>query len=147
MGIQVTIDLLDRTQVIEVGFALYASRHYLAEHGAKHWAFVGYEESLLDTPQQQWLEKTAAGRPFTFRSNDLNMLLQAVRSGLGVGVLPHFLARNDPLLVPIASPECPVKRTLWLVLHPDVRRSPRVRAVADEVVEIFAGEALRNLAT
>lgn len=133
--------------LIEVGFALYASRHYLAEHGAKHWAFVGYEESLLDTPQQQWLEKTTAGRPFTFRSNDLNMLLQAVRSGLGVGVLPHFLARNDPLLVPIASPECPVKRTLWLVLHPDVRRSPRVRAVADEVVEIFAGEALRNLAT
>lgn len=127
--------------LIEVGYALYASRYYLAQHGAKHWAFVGYEESLLDTPQQQWLEKTAAGRPFAFRSNDLNALFQAVRAGLGVGVLPHFMARNDPLLVPIPSPECTVKRTLWLVLHPDVRRSPRVRAVADEVIEIFAGEA------
>lgn len=133
--------------LVDVGFALYASRHYLAQHGAKHWAFVGYEESLLDMPQQQWLEKNAAGRPFAFRSNDLHTLLQAVRAGLGVGVLPHFLARNDPLLVPITSPECPVKRTLWLVLHPDVRRSPRVRAVADEMVEIFAGEAIRNLAT
>lgn len=133
--------------LIDVGFALYASRQYLAQHGEEHWTYVGYEESLIEMPQQQWLEKTAAGRPFSFRSNDLHILLQAVRSGLGVGVLPHFLARNDPLLVPISSPECPVKRTLWLVMHPDVRRSPRVRAVADEVIEIFAGEALRNLTT
>lgn len=133
--------------LIDVGFALYANRQYLAQHREEHWTYVGYEESLIETPQQQWLEKTAGGRPFTFRSNDLNILLQAVRSGLGVGVLPHFLARNDPLLAPISSPECPVKRSLWLVMHPDVRRSPRVRAVADEVVAIFAGEALRNLAT
>lgn len=133
--------------LVEIGFALYASRDYLAQHGNQRWTFVGYEESLLDMPQQQWLDKAAAGRPFAFRTNDLSALFQAVRAGLGVGVLPHFLARNDPLLVPISTPECPVKRMLWLVLHPDVRRSPRVRAVADEVVEIFAGEALRNLAT
>ncbi|MEZ5501609.1 MAG: LysR family transcriptional regulator [Halioglobus sp.] len=131
--------------LLERGFALYASRHYLAQHGEKHWAFVGYEESLLEMPQQQWLEKIAADRPYAFRSTDLNILHQAARAGLGVGVLPHFLARNDPLLVPISSPECPVKRTLWLVLHPDVRRSPRVRAVADEVVNIFAADAMRHL--
>ncbi|HET8708048.1 MAG TPA: LysR family transcriptional regulator [Pseudomonadales bacterium] len=127
--------------LIEVGFGLYANRHYLTQHEAADWTYVGYEDSLIEMPQQQWLEKAAAGRPFTFRSNDLNILLQAVRSGLGVGVLPHFLAHNDPLLIPISSPACPVKRTLWLVMHPDVRLSPRVRAVADELVEIFAREA------
>ncbi len=133
--------------LVEIGFALYASRDYLARHGTQHWTFVGYEESLLDMPQQQWLDKTAAGRPFAFRTNDLSALFQAVRAGLGVGVLPHFLARNDPVLALIPSPECPVTRTLWLVLHPDVRRSPRVRAVADGLVEIFSEEALRKLAT
>jgi DNA-binding transcriptional LysR family regulator len=133
--------------LVEIGFALYASRDYLARHGTQHWSFVGYEESLLDMPQQQWLDKTAAGRPFAFRTNDLSALFQAVRAGLGVGVLPHFLARNDPVLALIPSPECPVTRTLWLVLHPDVRRSPRVRAVADGLVEIFSEEALRKMAT
>jgi DNA-binding transcriptional LysR family regulator len=133
--------------LIDIGYALYGSKHYLAQRKSEQWAFVGYDESLLQSPQQQWLEKIAAGRPFAFRSNDLNALLQAVRAGLGVGAMPHFLARNDPLLVLISPPECPVKRTLWLVMHPDVRRSPRVRAVADEVIEIFAGDALRKLST
>lgn len=122
--------------LVEIGYGLYGMRSYVAEVNSADWAFVGYEESLMGTPQQQWLEKTANDRAFSFRSNDLGSLCQAVKGGLGVGVLPNFLAGDDPSLV-LLSPACPVTRTLWLVMHPDVRRSPRVRAVADGIVGIL----------
>jgi DNA-binding transcriptional LysR family regulator len=38
------------------------------------------------------------------------------------------------------DPPCPVRRKLWLVMHDDVRRSPHVRAVADEIIAMFERE-------
>jgi DNA-binding transcriptional LysR family regulator len=32
---------------------------------------------------------------------------------------------------------CPVQRQLWIVMHEDVRRSPPVRAVADQIIALF----------
>jgi len=32
----------------------------------------------------------------------------------------------------------PVRRALWLVIHPDVRRSPRVKAVAELISELIS---------
>ncbi|HEX5391931.1 MAG TPA: LysR family transcriptional regulator [Rhodocyclaceae bacterium] len=122
--------------LVDIGYGLYGARTYVAQVSSENWEFVGYEESLLGTPQQQWLEKTAGSRAFSFRSNDLGSLHQAVKAGLGVGALPHFLAADDPSLM-LLAPDCPVTRTLWLVMHPDVRRSPRVRAVADAIVGIL----------
>jgi DNA-binding transcriptional LysR family regulator len=124
----------------EIGYGLYGAP-VSAGRPPEHWEFVGYDELLRETPQQQWLEQLAAGRPFTLRSNDLGALHQACRAGLGLAALPHFLARDDAALVELAQHPCPVGRPVWLVIHPDVRRSPRVRAVADLVAEIVGGNA------
>ncbi|MEO8387678.1 LysR family transcriptional regulator [Polaromonas sp.] len=127
----------------EVDFGLYATPE-VAAMSADTWQFLGYDDDLREAPQQQWLEKIAKGRRFALRCNDLVALYQATRAGLGVAVLPHFLAVEDPALIVLADPPCPVSRTLWLVMHPDVRRSPRVRAVADALIELFpAGQPIR----
>ncbi|AMP14091.1 LysR family transcriptional regulator [Collimonas pratensis] len=132
--------------LIEIGYGLYGAKTYLAATAQDAWDFIGYEESLLATPQQKWLEKIAAGRPFPLRSNDLSSLYQAVRAGLGVSALPHFLARGDRLLKLLAAPACPVVLTVWLVMHPEVRRSPRIRAVADGLIELFGQDSVKQLA-
>ena len=41
--------------------------------------------------------------------------------------------------MPLAEPVCPIRRQIWLVMHPDVKRSPRVRVVADLLVEVVTG--------
>jgi len=119
----------------DMGYGLYAAPGYISRPEAE-WEFLGYEDSLVQVPQQQWLAKVAAGRRFVFRSNDLSALLNATRAGLGVSVLPHFLAPQDQGLVRLGEPECPVVRQIWLVMHPDVRRSPRVRLIADLLVRV-----------
>jgi DNA-binding transcriptional LysR family regulator len=124
----------------EMGYGLYAAAGWL-ERSQDEWEFIGYDEILRETPQQKWLEKLAAGRPFIFRSNDLAAIYQACRAGLGLAVLPHFLAREDPELFPLPESACAVSRTIWMVIHPDVRRSPRVKAVADAIAEMFRKSA------
>lgn len=124
-----------------MSYGLYAHSAYVARHAASEWQFIGYDDSLRHAPEQQWLETFAQGRPFAFRSNSLAALHEATRGGLGVAVLPHFLAASDPLLAELDVAEGPQTRELWLVIHPDVRRSPRVRMIADLVCDIMAASA------
>ncbi|MBM2772682.1 LysR family transcriptional regulator [Burkholderia territorii] len=138
-------------------FALCASPDWAAAP-PDTWAFLGYDDALAQMPQQQWLERFAAGRRFAFIANDLAALHRACVAGAGVALLPRFLvdtsatdadagAGTPPLpsdpslpraaaLVELTSvPRCDVEREIWLVVHPDVRRSPRVQRVADAIAD------------
>jgi DNA-binding transcriptional LysR family regulator len=121
-----------------VGYQLYASAAYLKQHKPAQWEFLGYDELQRDTPQHLWLDKIRGQRRYSLRSNDLGALFHAAVAGCGVAVLPPLffdIARSG--LVAIEAPACPVRRKLWLVMHEDVRRSPPVRAVADEIIALF----------
>lgn len=123
-----------------IGYGLYAVPGYTARLPAD-WVFLGYDRSLSQVPQQTWLDGIANGRRFVLRSNDLAALYQACRAGLGIAALPHFLGRPDNGLKQLDGYEAPTARRVWLVVHPDVRRSPRVRAVADSLAAMIAAEA------
>lgn len=123
----------------DMGYGLYAAHGY-TRRPADAWEFLGYDDSLVQVPQQRWLTQVAGNQRFVFRSNDLAALLNATRVGLGIAVLPHFLAANDDALSLLSDPVCPTVRQIWLVMHPDVKRSPRVRLLADLLVEVV-GEA------
>ncbi|RQR43544.1 MULTISPECIES: LysR family transcriptional regulator [unclassified Burkholderia] len=161
-------------------FALCASPDWAATP-PDTWAFLGYDDALAQMPQQQWLERFAAGRRFAFVANDLAALHRACVAGAGIALLPRFLV-DDPALdaLPAASrspgesetggpraaagaranahqparaaaatdaaapaalveltaaPRCDIEREIWLVVHPDVRRSPRVQRVADAIAD------------
>ncbi|GAN91144.1 hypothetical protein Gbfr_025_004 [Gluconobacter frateurii M-2] len=65
------------------------------------------------------------------------LLIQAIRAGAGIGFLSKDLVAQDlPDLVNIL-PECTEAVDIWLVVHPDVYRTERVRAVVDCVVRSF----------
>ncbi|PWV64711.1 LysR family transcriptional regulator [Plasticicumulans acidivorans] len=130
-------------QLGDFGFGLYGTADWLGCEPAA-CCFLGYDESLRHAPQQQWLEAIAQGRRFALRSNDLTTLHHAAAAGLGLAALPHFVARDDPRLHAVPNLPAAPRRPIWLVMHAELRRSPRVRAVADVLIELFgeAGEAL-----
>ncbi|AIO38764.1 bacterial regulatory helix-turn-helix, lysR family protein [Burkholderia cenocepacia] len=135
-------------------FALCASPDWAAAP-PDTWAFVGYDDALAQMPQQQWLERFAAGRRFAFIANDLAALHRACIAGAGIALLPRFLVdvpatslgsdTPAPAGAPVAAaaglveltsvPRCDIEREIWLVVHPDVRRSPRVQRVADAIAD------------
>jgi DNA-binding transcriptional LysR family regulator len=120
----------------DVAYGLYASRRAGPGHpravdfGAD--AFVGFDESLASTPQERWLARVAPERRVAFRCNSTLSLVEAARLGVGVAVLPCFIAEHDPLLERLDGP-VPVNHELWLLVHGDLRRTPRVRAVIEWV--------------
>jgi len=124
-------------QLGQMHYGLYATPDWL-KRPESEWPFIGYDDSLSEVPQQRWLDQIANGRPFIFRSNDLAAILQATRAGLGLAALPRFLAIHAPELVEIPGAGGSAHRNIWLVMHPDVKRSPRVRLIADLVVEVIA---------
>lgn len=126
----------------ELAFRLYAAPVWLAR-AEGDWRFLGYSDSPGNVPHQQLLAELAGLRPFVLRSNDLTALHNACRGGLGLAMLPDFMARDDAALVEVPGEGRPVMREVWSVVHPDVRRSPRVRAVADALAEMVGAHAGR----
>jgi len=122
-----------------LGFGLYGSAGYLDSHplhdldGPKGHLLLGYEERLSHLPEAQWLARWAKSDLFTLRANCVDVLLSAAVSGLGLAVLPCYLADAEPRLVRILGPERVVMRDVWLVVHRDLRRIARVRALVDHL--------------
>ncbi len=124
-----------------VAFRVYGSRAFAAERRGRidlaRDPLIGLDESHSRVPQERWLDEVAPGRRVVFRSNSTASLAAAARAGVGAAILPCYIAERDPELVRLEGPE-PVDHELWLLVHGDLRRAPRVRAViewVDDVVE------------
>lgn len=110
-----------------LAFSVYAP----AGNGAEELPWVTYEERFGHYPQARWVADNVVPEHLCpLRVNDAEGLAQAVRSGLGRGVLPDFMAARDPALTRMSG-EPVLRRELWLLVHPDLRHLPRVAAVLD----------------
>jgi DNA-binding transcriptional LysR family regulator len=64
-----------------------------------------------------------------------------VRAGLGVAMLPCYVADRDPKLRRAApDPLRDGKLDLWILYHPDVRRVYRVRLFADFITDVIRSD-------
>lgn len=111
-------------------FGLYGAPSYLRETPPHAFAFIAYDSSMDDAPQQQWLKQIAGSREIVLRTNDLENQAAAARAGMGLAALPEFLGSRDPRLERYDAGLKPAGREVWLVVHRDLRRTPAVRAVA-----------------
>jgi DNA-binding transcriptional LysR family regulator len=115
-----------------------ASRSYLERKGAptqasdllRHDLVGGDSNTEIDAGFQAMGFAPAALR-FALRTDDLNAQWAAVRAGLGVGFMGHYLIQSDagvlPLLPALKLPSLPI----WLTVHRELRTSARIRAVYD----------------
>jgi len=121
-----------------VAFAAYASKQYLAAHGKpeRGSGFSGHDVVVYDAAIRYWRRGQLGGEPLgdvrvVLRTNSTRMLLQAVRQGLGIGPLPCLLAREDRSLERVPQGAPPELDELWLVVHADLQRTARVRALIE----------------
>jgi DNA-binding transcriptional LysR family regulator len=123
-----------------LAFRLYATAAWLSRPEAD-WHFLGYGGALREVPHQRMLADLAGPRPFVLRSNDLLAVHRACRAGLGLAMLPRFVAGEDRELIEVPKVAPAVTREIWLIVHPDVRRSARVRRLADLITELVQSSA------
>ncbi|MGO4380444.1 LysR substrate-binding domain-containing protein [Pseudoduganella sp. RAF19] len=113
-------------KIAAVPFSFYATRAYLKK---KDRAYIAYDTSMDETPQQIWLQNEAGDAPIVLRSNDLAVQASAAAAGVGIAVLPDFMGGADARLVRLPHRGEALKREVWIAVHDDLRRAPRIQVV------------------
>lgn len=91
---------------------------------------IGYMPDILYAPELDYLGEIEPGLRASVRSSSILAQRRMIAGGAGVGVLPCFLAADDPGLVRV-RPEQAIARAFWLALHRDIAPQPRIRAFID----------------
>lgn len=138
-------DLVAR-KITELPLGFYGHRDYLSARGIpqnlddlKSHRFIGLdrETSLIDAANS--LGKAFTPSDFVFRCDNIISHIEAIRSGVGIGISHQGLAKCwqdvDQVLPDIALP--PLE--LWIACHSDVRHNQRIRKVMD-----FLGHSLKS---
>ena len=97
----------------------------------KKHAFIGGGGGGLWKAYSAWLDDLGLQEQVIMHHGSATGMLSAIRSGLGIAVLPAILGDSDPDLVRCIPPKAHHKRSLWLLTHERVRHTPRVRTVID----------------
>ncbi len=141
VDIAVTIERPPNTSLVvsklcDYQLNMYASRAYLQRSApitssadiCAH-PLIGYVDDLVFSDQLSYLERLLPNSQPTFRSTSVVTQSIAVREGLGLAVLPCFLARRDPELIAVLPEQTRVVRTFWIAVHPEQKKLARVNKV------------------
>jgi len=127
----------------EVGFSLYASRRYLAKcRTPKRGAGLAGHDLITFTGAPAatspfFMGEALEGARVAVRCDNPLIQRRTAAEGAGIAELACFLGDECADLVRIWPDEPPALRTAWLVVHQDLRRSARIRAVTSAIVDAF----------
>lgn len=124
-------------RVARIAWALYGrasdfpdpSTVRLEELEARNWVSLG--DTLGTLKAVKFVQENVAADRVAYKINSVLGLAEAVESGLGIGHLPCLIGDARPSLVRLGPPNDDYAADLWLLTHPDLRHSPRVRAFLD----------------
>ena len=133
-------------KLVDYSLGYYASRSYIARHGCpasreelEQHRLIGFVEDLIYSPSLNYQGEMLRGHQPQFECASALGQIEAVRAGLGIGILHGFLAREDPELVEILS-EHRIQRAYWAVYHESTRQLRRIKAVSDFVYSLVEQE-------
>lgn len=126
---------------------LFASRAYVDAHGlpSPGSEFEGHDLVVYQPYLQGSKDFTLVcepinrGRIVASLSSSL-LVRRSIAAGIGVGEIPVYMGERDGLLRIWPERTRPLPYEVWLVTHADLRHTARVRAVIDEIVDVFALE-------
>jgi DNA-binding transcriptional LysR family regulator len=138
-------DLFGR-RLADIEWAVYGSADYLARHGAPssesdlaRVSVIGWSEATQGIKAARWLSEMIPRESIVYRTSSLVNQLTAVKSSMGVAVLPCYLADPEPGLQRVLAPIPAITTELWLITHKALKDTARVRAFMD-----YVGDGIRR---
>src|SRR5215210_6554797 len=102
------------------------------------WVALG--DNLAGLKAARFVRDRVPPERIVYKVNTVLGLAEAVETGIGIGPLPCFIADARPALVRLSPPNPDFSTGLWLLTHPDLRQSARVRVfldfIAAEIVKV-----------
>ena len=126
------------TKLRDYKLQLYASPEYLktnpeisSRNDLEKQTFISYVDDLLFSKELSYLDEICKPKQISFRSTSIQSQLQAARSGLGVAVLPSFMANQDSGLTEILPHEIEIIRSFWMIMPNEFKKIERMNLVWD----------------
>ncbi|HEY8382932.1 MAG TPA: LysR family transcriptional regulator [Microvirga sp.] len=124
-------------RVASIGWAIYGRAADFPEPGdvdlvslyQRPWVALG--DNLAGLKAARFVRERVPPDQIVYKVNTVLGLAEAVESGIGIGPLPCFIADARPALTRLTPPNPDFSAGLWLLTHPDLRQSARVRAFMD----------------
>jgi DNA-binding transcriptional LysR family regulator len=134
----------------DIGWSLYAARA-LAERtgcsvpiaadadGLRGLPVIRFSDGLAGSTAGQWLAANTRAEDVVLSGTSMASVINAVKAGLGVSLLPCFTIHDDATLVRL-TPAVIVRVEAFLVIPPEHRETVRVRLVMDAILALFQRE-------
>jgi DNA-binding transcriptional LysR family regulator len=103
--------------------------------------FVAWCATFKDTPTEQWTANHVPESRIPMRVNSVPALRDAVDAGCGVGFMAGFMRRAHTPSAPLPQeglPRIPLS-PIWVLTHPELRRTARVRVLMQTLREELPG--------
>jgi DNA-binding transcriptional LysR family regulator len=136
-----------------VAFGLYASDSYLARHGMPSFStgcpghrLIAMSQSLGKVPDVEWLPGLTFAAHVALRTNGREPMATLASAGAGMACLPRLVGDRTAGLRLLRTPSAAPERALWLGVHRDARKVPRIRATAAFLAQALARSLSRRVA-
>jgi DNA-binding transcriptional LysR family regulator len=128
-------------KLVDYSLHFYAAKDYLAAQGTPQSAadlmrhnLVTYVQDLVFADQLNFMPELYGPEYSRLECASAVGQLEAVRTGVGIGILHDYAASHDARLQ-MVLPDIAFERSYWIITHVDLRRLSRVRAISDFIIE------------
>ena len=91
--------------------------------------WIAPDEAMPEHPSVRWRRKHLPKLAPRHLVDGIVAVVDAIKAGLGVGVVPLFMLDSEPQLVALSEPLEGCESQLWLLAHPESRHLRRIAAV------------------
>jgi DNA-binding transcriptional LysR family regulator len=134
----------------EIGWSLYAARSLVDRIGCSipptvdvqalsGLPVIRFSDGLAHSAAGQWLAANTRAEDVVLSGTSVASVINAVRAGLGISLLPCFTVHDDTAFVRL-TPAVIARVEAFLVIPPEHRNTVRVRLVMDAVAALFQRE-------
>lgn len=122
-----------------VAWAVYGSTHARGDRSVESLPWAVYGDELTRLAASRWWHRHHGTEPVLLTVNSVSAMRRVTACTACRGLLPCFVGDPDPELERLSGPVDAPESGLWLLVHADLRRAVRVRALLDHLWETLQG--------
>jgi DNA-binding transcriptional LysR family regulator len=136
-------DPLSGSKVARIAWAVFgpaalATQPFDPAIDASRHDWVAFADPVAIAKAAKWLKEHAGEKRIVYKMNTMVGLAEAAAGGVGLVLLPCYVGSAVAGLVQLSPPLSELEGELWLLTHPDLRNTARVRAFLDYCAEAIA---------